>query len=642
MCGIAGFTNPAPGAHHILAEMNAALGHRGPDGSGVFVDDGIALGHTRLAIIDVSGGAQPRVDQASGDALVFNGEIYGYRALAAELRGCGVPLRDRSDTEVLFQLIRREGVRSAVEQIDGMFAFAFRDGATGALYLVRDRFGEKPLYYGMLGEEIVFASEVAALQCHPGFSDVMPDRMAAYNFLLYEYLPGTESGWQGIAKLEPGTILTAKDGEIAIEQYWRPSLASVGCAGDREAEAEDRLEELLSASVRDRVVADVRVGVFLSGGLDSSLITALALKASPDLTAFSVRIGRDSFDEIPHAVEVARHLGVRHHVVALDDSDLMAAFDAIGEKLGEPLADSSLLPTYLVCRAARSLMTVALGGDGADELFLGYPNFAVQRFAQAMRFIPASAAGLVDRAINALPGDENYMNHRFLATQLAQGFGAAATRQSFLWMAPFGPNRMAGLWRPSALPEAAIRGDAFAAVDRRAAEAGKVTGVERLAYQFLTTYLPEDILTKTDRASMFNSLEVRAPFLSRALAEYVCRLPTGLKLRRGVKKYILKRLACRYLPERIVHRKKHGFAVPIGSLIRTLFWTQCRDVLMSAGNPVAEWCRRDAIEALLTEHASGRIDHGKKLWALYILFSVAGRRGKPSSAMRQPVLSAAR
>src|SRR6266478_891035 len=424
MCGVAGFTNPTPGAHRVLAEMNAELGHRGPDGSGVFVDDSIALGHTRLAIIDVSGGAQPRVDQASGDALVFNGEIYGYRTLAADLRGRGVPLRDRSDTEVLFQMIRREGVRRAVQRIDGMFAFAFRDGMTGALYLVRDRFGEKPLYYGMVGEEIVFASEVTALQCHPGFSDAMPDRTAAYNFLLYEYLPGTESGWRGIAKLEPGAILIAKDGHVTIEQYWRPPLEPVGDAAHRQAEAEDRLEELLSASVRDRVIADVPVGVFLSGGLDSSLITALAVKAAHDLTAFSVRVGRDSFDETAYAVEVARHLGVRHEMVRLDDADLLAAFDAVTELLGEPLADSSLLPTYLVCRAARRLMTVALGGDGADELFAGYPNFAVQRFAPAMRIVPPGVGRMLRRAIEALPSAGGYMNRRFLLRQLSQGFGA--------------------------------------------------------------------------------------------------------------------------------------------------------------------------------------------------------------------------
>jgi asparagine synthase (glutamine-hydrolysing) len=639
MCGIAGFTNPVPGAHRVLSEMNAALGHRGPDGNGVFVDGGIALGHTRLAIIDISGGAQPRVDEASGDALVFNGEIYGYRALAAELRHLGVPLRDRSDTEVLFQLIRREGVRRAVQRIDGMFAFAFRDGATGTLYLGRDRLGEKPLYYGILGAEIVFASEATALHCHPAFSHAVPDRIAAYSFLLYEYLPGTASGWQGIAKLEPGTILTAKDGRIAIDHYWRPRVEPMGSPARREAEAIDRLDELIAASVRDRVVADVPVGVFLSGGLDSSLITAFARQASPDLTAFSVRIGRDGFDETPHAIEVARHLGVRHQVVGLDDADLTAAFDAVTDKLGEPLGDSSLLPTYLVCRAARSLMTVALGGDGADELFLGYPNFAVQRFAPAMRVIPASAAGFVERAMNSLPRDESYMNRRFLATQLAQGFGAAASRQSFLWMAPFGPKRMAGLWRRSALPEEAVLDGAFAVIDRRAAEAGTLGGIERLAYQFLTTYLPEDILTKTDRASMFNSLEVRAPFLSQGLAEYSCGLPTGLKLRHGVKKYILKRLACRYLPERVAYRKKHGFAVPIGRLIRTLFWTRCQDVLMSTGNPVADWFERAAIEALLAEHASGRVDHGKKLWALYILFSVAGRPRNPPSPTHAAALA---
>jgi asparagine synthase (glutamine-hydrolysing) len=626
MCGIAGFTNPASGARQILAQMNAALRHRGPDGYGVFVDDGIALGHTRLAIIDSSGGAQPRVDTASRDALVFNGEIYGYRDLAAELRRSGVPLRDHSDTEVLFQLLRRDGIRRTVERIDGMFAFAFRDGATGALYLARDRFGEKPLYYATAGLDLVFASEVPALHCHPALSNSRADRMAAYSFLLYEYLPGTESGWEEIAKLEPGTVLAAKDGKIEIEYFWRPRMAPTGRPAGDVSEAVDRLEELLSTSVRERLVADVPVGVFLSGGLDSSLIAALARKAAPDLTAFTVRIGQDGFDETPYAGEVARHLGLRHQIVALDDADLIVAFDAITEKLGEPLADSSLLPSYLVCRAARSLMRVALGGDGADELFLGYPNFAAQRFAPAMRLFPAWMGRFVERAVAALPADDGYMNRRFLATQLVQGFGAMETRQSFLWMAPFGPARMADLWNRSALPGDAALGRAFASVDRRAAEAGAATDVERLAYQFLTMYLPEDILTKTDRASMFNSFEVRAPFLARPLAEYACSLPLGLKLRRGVKKYILKRLARRYLPEPIVTRKKHGFAVPIGNLIRTLFWAQCSDVLMSAGNPVAPWFKRSAVETLLAEHASGHADHGKKLWALYILFSVVGRR----------------
>jgi asparagine synthase (glutamine-hydrolysing) len=243
--------------------MNRALAHRGPDGSGTFVDSHVALGHTRLAIIDLAGGAQPRVDQATGDALVFNGEIYGYRALADELRGAGVALCDRSDTEVLFQLIRRDGVRDAVARIDGMFAFAFRDGASGAVHLVRDRFGEKPLYWGLARGQLVFASEMSALLCHPAFRDTGLDRLAAYRYLLFEYLPRSGSGWVGIERLEPGTILTWRDGRIAVERYWQPPIQQRAVGPD---EATERLDELLRRSVRRQIVADVPVGVFLSGG----------------------------------------------------------------------------------------------------------------------------------------------------------------------------------------------------------------------------------------------------------------------------------------------------------------------------------------------------------------------------------------
>src|SRR5712691_7885049 len=633
MCGIAGFTAPGPEAKAVLAAMNRALAHRGPDGSGVFVDREVAFGHTRLAIIDLAGGAQPRVDEASGDALVFNGEIYGYRALAEELRASAVALRDRSDTEVLFQLIRREGVRGAVERIDGMFAFAFRDGASGALHLVRDRFGEKPLYYGLAGGRLVFASEVGALLCHPDFRHAAPDRLAAYSYLLFEYLPGTQSGWTGIEKLEPGTILTFRDGKISRERYWRPSIDS-DCGAPQavdEAEAAERLGALLLASVRRQVVADVPVGVFLSGGIDSSLITALAKEAAPDLTAFTVRVGVESFDETPHAIAAARHLGVRHEIVELGPADLVEAFDAIGDKLGEPLGDSSLLPSYLVCRAARRLMTVALGGDGADELFAGYPNFALQRLAPALRLVPLAAGNWLGRAVAALPDGEGYMNRRFLLRQLSHGIGAPTARQSFLWMAPFGPAEMEGLWRRSALPQDALA-CAFNPIDRHAADVAGLSAVDLLLYLFLVTYLPEDILTKTDRASMFNSLEVRAPFLDRELAEYAGALPTRLKLAGQQGKVVLKRLAAQYLPAPIVERKKHGFAVPIGSLIRTLFWERCADLLLSRTNPVAEWFERATIERLLREHQAGRHDHGKKLWALTMLFRVAEPRFAPPVA----------
>lgn len=635
MCGLAGFTSPGPEAGQVLSAMSDALRHRGPDADGVFVDSGIALAHTRLAIIDLTGGAQPRVDAVSGDALIFNGEIYGYRELADELRAAGVPLQDRSDTEVLFQLIRREGVRSALERIDGMFAFAYRDGATGALHLVRDRFGEKPLYYGVRHGRLAFASEAGALLRHPDFRDAGPDRQAAYNYLLFEYLPGTESGWHGIAKLEPGTMLVWQDGQIRHEPYWRPRVGGAG-SKPRLGEATERLDAMLQASVRQRVVADVPVGVFLSGGVDSSLIAALMARAAPDLTALTVRVAGDGFDETPHAAVVARHLGLNHEIVELGPRDLVAACDAVDERLSEPLGDSSLLPTYLVCRAARQTMTVALGGDGADELFAGYPNFRLQRFAPALRLVPSAAGRLLGAAAAALPGRGRYMSWNFVLRQLSHGLGAPVARQSFLWMAPFAPQDMNGLWQRDALPRPQqALAEAFAPIDQVAAEAAGLSPVDLLLLLFLRTYLPEDILTKTDRASMFNSLEVRSPFLDRAVAEYAAGLPNSLKLAGGGK-LVLKEVARRYLPDAIVARRKHGFAVPIGELLRNLLRERVEDVLLSGSNPVAGWFARPAIERLLREHHAGRADHGKKLWALYVLFRVAagGRAGAAAAPAR--------
>ena len=629
MCGIAGFTAPGRQARQVLAEMSRLLAHRGPDGSGLYVDRAIALAHRRLAIIDPQGGAQPRVDPETGDALVFNGEIYGYRALAEELSRDGVALRDRSDTEVLFQLIRRFGVARAVERIDGMFAFAFRDGKSGTLYLVRDRFGEKPLYYGLAQGALVFASEAPAVLAHPAFRDAGIDREAAYCFLLFEYLPGDASGWEGIEKLEPATILSFRDGRLVRQRYWRPEIGR----GDRrdigEEEAVETLDRLLRDSVRRRVVADAPVGVFLSGGLDSSLLAALAAEVSRELTAFSVRVPGVGFDETPYAAAVARQIGLQHEIVELGEADLVDACEAIAGRLGEPLADSSLLPSYLLCRAARRRMRVALGGDGADELFAGYPNFPAQRYAAAMRLIPQALGRLSRRALGLLPAGERYMNRLFMLSQLSQGFGAAAHRQSYLWMAPIDPGAMARLWRGSELPHSAPAA-AFTAIDRYATEAARASGLDRLLYLFLLTYLPDDILAKTDRASMMNGLEVRAPFLDRDFAEYAAALPNTLKLDGGTTKYVLKRLARRYLPPGIVERRKHGFAVPIGRLIRTLYRERCRDLLLSRCNPVAGWFERGAVEALFDEHDSGRRDHGKKLWALYVLFATAARQAMPA------------
>jgi asparagine synthase (glutamine-hydrolysing) len=631
MCGIAGFSRPGPDAPDILSRMLAALAHRGPDAACTYLDRHLALAHRRLAVVDPQGGAQPRIDEATGDALVFNGEIYGFSRLADELRQAGVALRDRSDTEVLFQLLRHRGVAQTLSCIDGMFAFAYRNGADGTLYLARDRFGEKPLYYAVSNAGLIFGSEASAILCHPARLGAAPDPRAGFALLQFEYLPGDLSGWQGISKLPAASLLRFADGRASVERYWSPPLPQ--SEGESETQTDDAtaidtLDSLLQDAVRQQLVADVPVGIFLSGGLDSSLLAAIAARQAPNIIALTVQAGTGNFDETPHAVTVARHLGLRHDIVALSEADLHAALDGLTAHLTEPLADSSLLPTYLVCQAARARMTVALGGDGADELFAGYPNFQVQRLAGLMARCPSGAAAALHTALDMLPPGNGYMSLRFRLRQLAQGLGHKPARQSFLWMAPFSGSRLRALWAPGVLPEG-IWDESFASIDAAGEEARGAGGLDRLLHQFLLTYLPDDILMKTDRAAMFNSLEVRAPFLHRPLAAYAAALPVTLKHRRGVSKHILKQVARRYLPDAIIDRRKHGFAVPIGPLLRGIFRDRVRDTLLSRDNPVSHWFDRQQIETLLSAHLSGRRDHGKPLWALFMLFNTAAWQPPP-------------
>ena len=622
MCGIAGFMPPGPAPAGPLTAMLSALAHRGPDAAAWYADAGIALAHTRLAVIDLGGGAQPRIDPVTGDALVFNGEIYNFPALADELRAAGADLRDGSDTEVLFQHLRRHGVEQTLDRLDGMFAFAFRNGCTGTLYLARDRFGEKPLYYAHLNDLLVFGSEAGAILCHPALRHAAPDIISAYALLQFEYLPGKLSGWSGIEKLPAASLLVFSDNSVTVTRYWSPPRPA---ADGVEADIIDRLDGLLRDAVRAQIVADVPLGIFLSGGLDSSLLTAIAAREIPSITALTVRAGTGSFDETPHAIAAARHIGVRHEIVELSSGDFDSAFDAIANLLSEPLADSSLLPTYLVCRAARARMTVALGGDGADELFGGYPNFQVQRFARIMAAFPRASGRALIAAMDMLPSGHGYMNLRFRLAQLAQGFGHQVGRQSYLWMAPFGERDLRDIFRAD-IPVAELAAAAFAPIDDAASQADGDNDIEQLLHQFLLTYLPDDILQKTDRAAMFNGLEVRAPFLHRPLAEFAASLSHVHKLRGRSGKHILKALAARYLPPSLVHRKKHGFAVPIGDLLRVRFRERVTDTLLSTTNPAAAWFNRITIETMLAAHLSGRRDYGKRLWALLILFTVAGRR----------------
>jgi asparagine synthase (glutamine-hydrolysing) len=442
MCGLVGFTtNRADGLRDVddtLAAMLDSIAHRGPDQEGTWTGNGLAFGHNRLSIMEPEGGRQPRVDAASGNALIYNGEIYGHRRFDKELQDAGCTLRDHCDTETLFWLLTRRGVESTLNAIDGMFAFAWYDAGDDALYLARDEFGQKPLYYAEIGGELVFASEIAALRRHPLLHSVSPDLHALSVFLMMEYVPGEQTGIAEIRELPRGHFLCYRRGTTTIARYGRTQEATTGPRLS-DADAVRQLDELLQTAVEQQLVADVPVGIFLSGGLDSSLIAAIARRNHPDVSTFTVRFDQAGFDESAHAEAVAGALGTRHHTIELSGQNRADAFDELISTVDIPLADSSLLPTYLLCRATRRHVTVALGGDGADELFVGYPNFRLLWTTPALAALPEGTGKLLRGIADRMPGSQGYMDKRFLLRQLAHGVGAPSAQQSMRWRSAIAP-----------------------------------------------------------------------------------------------------------------------------------------------------------------------------------------------------------
>src|SRR5262245_14450110 len=590
MCGIAGFTlggraGAAPSA--VIADMLAAIANRGPDDSGIHVDRGVAFGHLRLTIVDPVGGRQPRVDKLTGDALVFNGEIYGYKALQDELAAAGVNLVDRSDTEVLFRMLQRDGLEATLERVDGQFAFAFLEGRSGRIHLARDRFGEKPLFWGIRDGRLAFASEPRALRRHPDWADAPVDPGAVATFLDFEYLPADRALRAGMRKLQPGHALTFENGAARVWPFWRPKPNRDAAAAEPDETARiDRLDALLRQSVRDRLVADVPVGVFLSGGIDSSMVAVVAAQESPGITAFTVQMPDEDYDETPAARLLAQRHGMRHTVLPFDDAAAVEALAAVRRRIDDPLADSSLLPSWVLSRAARTGMKVALGGDGADELFAGYVSFKALPWMRAMAALPPALGRAARAALAPLARGAGYMGFGFKATHVSQGFGLAPEHQWHAWMAPFAPEDLDRLWRPEARAAAeAAKIDALAALLE--SDTGGRFDAARLLLLFTGTYLPEDILAKVDRASMDHGLEVRAPYLARGFAEYALSLPASDKISGLETKRLFRKLARRHLPAEIVDRRKHGFAAPMARLLRGALAEPVAASILGASSPLA-------------------------------------------------------
>jgi asparagine synthase (glutamine-hydrolysing) len=629
MCGIAGLIDPTwtkldPA---WIVNMTRALAPRGPDGEGFWQAPGVALGHRRLAVIDLSdAAAQPLPNEDGGVQVVFNGEIYNFQELRVDLAARGHVFRSRGDTEVLVHGYEEWG-DAMVERIDGMFAFALWDAGKRRLLAARDRMGKKPLYFASIARDGVpplfaVASELKALLTVPGF-DRSIDTDALCRYLVHEYVPPPHSIFRGARKLAAGERLRLEMNaggalEQSIDRYWDLSFAKEP-RNPTDDVAATELRGLLLQSVRRRLVADVPVGIFLSGGIDSSSVAALASEvAGPaNVHTFSIGFAEASFDESSHARRVAAFLGTNHREERLDARALIDILPAVGDFLDEPFADASVVPTYLLSRFTRRHVTVALGGDGGDELFAGYQTFLAEAWGRLyFDHTPALLRGVVAAAADWLPARSGYFSLDFKANQFLQGGEVAGPRRHQRWLASFLPEQLPSLLAPGF--RQALTGDPLAAVDERARRGSAATAWDRLLDFYARFYLPDDINTKVDRASGAVGLEVRAPFLDTALVDFACRLPPHLRLRWRSPKYILKRAMRGRLPKEILGRKKQGFAVPVARWMREDLAPALRDEL------APEKLRREGffdpafVGGLVGDHLSGRRDRRKALWTLFV------------------------
>ena len=616
MCGIAGLIDFAAdtGAEALAAAaaaMAATLGHRGPDDDGAWADAGagVALGFRRLAIVDLSpAGRQPMVSSCGRCVLVYNGEIYNADELRRELEGLGRGFRGHCDAEVLVEACAQWGVEGAVGRLVGMFAFALWDRETRNLALARDRIGVKPLYWGQWDGLFLFGSELKALRAHGGWQpDIDRDSLAAY--MRHQYVPTPDSIYRGVHKLRPGHVLTiGPKGEASATCYWdlRAIARDTARSDIAEAEAVGRLKDALRDSVRRRMIADVPLGAFLSGGIDSSLVVALmqAESARPVRT-YTVGFDDEDFDEAPYARAVAAHLGTDHTELYVAPADALGVVPELPEWYDEPFADSSQIPTMLVSRLARGSVTVALSGDGGDEVFGGYKRYyRADALRRRLGWLPRSARRAAAAALRALHHGSRFAVHR--RGRAAAIVGAADDVALYRAL-------VSHVDRPAALvPGSAER----KGVLWDGSVAGDIPDFMELAGYFDTvTSLPDQMLTKIDRASMAASLEVRVPLLDHRLVELVWRLPPDIKFGRADQnKRLLRSVLYEYVPRPLVDRRKRGFGVPIAAWLRGPLRDWAEALLAEHRLDAEGFFDARAVRAMWGEHLSGAGDWQRVLW----------------------------
>ena len=605
-----------------LRRMCESIIHRGPDDEGLVLRDGVGLGVRRLSIIDLQSGHQPIANEDETIWIVFNGEIYNYPELRTELAGLGHRYRTQSDTEVVVHAYEQWG-DACVERLNGMFGFAIWDRRGRRMLLARDRLGIKPLYFRLEDRRLVFGSELKAVLQAPDVPREI-DPAALRDYLALEYVPSPKTIFRGINKLTPGSVLSwnQEDGRHTVHRYWDVDLAP-GEADRKprplEQEAEE-LRHLLYEVVRKELISDVPVGVFLSGGIDSSTVAAMMSDITPGhVNSFSIGFADPSFDESSHARQVAQHLGTNHRELVLDPHTLLELVPKITSSLDEPLADASIVPTYLLCRFAREHVKVALGGDGGDELFAGYPTLQAHRLLSAYNLLPGfMRKGVLPALVNRLPTSMNNISADFALKRFVNGATLGLPERHLTWLGAYSDEALGALLTPDLKAAIAEAGDGNLGADHL--RAGNLRNpLNQVLYLDMKMFLENDILVKLDRASMLASLEARVPLLNVELVEHVARLPIGLKLRGLQTKFLLKRAMAGRLPAEILHRKKKGFGIPVAKWFRG----PLKDVLLDAVNP--DKIQREGmldhtvVRTLLDDHFSGRRDNRKQLWTLFVL-----------------------
>ncbi len=612
MCGIAGYTGE--GNESTLKQMIHSIKHRGPDVQDIYIQPNLGLAHARLSILDLnSTGNQPMFSSDKQVAIVFNGEIYNYASLKNELKN-KYEFQTNTDTEVLLYLYKEYGTQ-LLNKIEGMFAFALYDFKDQSLFLAKDIMGKKPLYYTASSNCFVFGSELKSLLKHPGIEKKL-NIEAVNQYLTFDYVPTPNSIIKNVSKLEPGHFLIVKDNKIVVKKpYWQHNFSKNNTITFNDATT--KLDSLLNDATKKRLMSDVPLGVFLSGGLDSSTIAYYAQKNSIDkIKTFSIGFEDKSYDETDYAKQVSQHLGTDHHTGILTQSKTLELINKIYPNIDEPFADASLIPTYFLSEFTKEHVTVALGGDGSDELLAGYPTFVSNYFKEPLASLPSSVSSNLLKITNGLMKvNDNNISLDFKVKQYLRGFLSKKNHTHQLWLGSFTPNEKKQLFKPEVYDSLHDNTGLNIIDDHFNSTSENWSNFDKTTYYYYQTYLLDDILVKVDRASMLNSLEVRSPFLDKDVVEFINSIPKKYKLKGFNGKYLLKKVMENNLPKNITNRSKKGFGIPLSQWIREDLKEEITAILLTEDF----YFNQTYIKQILNEHFNKKRNHRKLIWNLYLL-----------------------